>query len=989
MAFPTLESQQTSADSTSGGAAVSGSTAATSHSVTLPTPITAGALLVVLGRVAGVGAVAVTGGGWTIVQDSSDASDDVTFWMYRDTLAAGTEDGTTITVTHGNFKMCAVSLSITGAADPATRAPETSTVAVAATTTVNPTTCTPTGGAKDYLWLWFGAWDGEQTVNKTAATNYTTGDVDVSTSTGGLPATNVQLKFGCRQLNAASEDPGACGTLSAAPTGWTAWTIAVHPPPAAQTGTPLVASVAVAGIDATASNVAGTQTGTPAAATVATSGVNAAASGSGTATSTALTASVTTTSINAAASGSGTGTATPAIATVATTSIAAAASPTGSAPVTPETATVTISAVVVTAENQGAGATSFVAGGAVPGITSPNPVNWDWSVNRGSVLWWLALPDQQRGLYWRDLVGLSGGLRGYDGVLTNMDPPTDWVGPRGRPGGWGSLDFDGNNNDCITGTVQRLDFPITMSCWVRADAVTGGVLASHDSNVNVGYRMEFNGSGILEFVLGAIGTYVFTTLTCSANEWTFVAVTVTGNGGTATGYLGFDYLTSEALTIGTMVGSPNRFHAGNRGGGVTSLDGVIDDVRFFNRVLAPDEVEKLFRESKAGYPNGLRWEDFLAGGFSGVDTTQTGTPGNATVTITGHAATAAGTSSAPATPGTATVTVSGVAATASGTATATATPGAATVTVSAHTVAATSGGAIATPGTASVSVTGQVAAASPTGSASVIPQTATVTVSGIDATSSATGTATAVPLVATVSVTTVVIVLSGTPVQVRYISPLVRSYSPAFATVRLITPLVRSYSAVISKEREPVTTCPPIAPGETRLFKWTFSLAVGETINSGSTTVTAVQNCSLSGSKTVNGGVVTQLIAVAAGATLGAIAQVRCRMVTSSGRSLDKTIQAVIVKSYKDAGEIDPDEIDDLTWLMSASLAEHGTTISSIAVAVDSGDVTLGAPTNTTTTGTVRLSAPTLGVDQVVRAEFTLANGEVVREYANLETVSA
>jgi hypothetical protein len=171
--------------------------------------------------------VSVTGGGWTIAQDSSDASDDVMFWMYRDTLAAGTEDGSSITVNHGNFKMAAVSLSITGAEAPSTQAPQSSTVAVGTTTTPDPTTCTPTGGAKDYLWIWAGGWDGEQTLSKTQPTNFTDRP-DVSTGTGGLPATNNQIKTPDRQLNAASLDAGSV-TLSGAPTGWTAWLLAVHP----------------------------------------------------------------------------------------------------------------------------------------------------------------------------------------------------------------------------------------------------------------------------------------------------------------------------------------------------------------------------------------------------------------------------------------------------------------------------------------------------------------------------------------------------------------------------------------------------------------------------------------------------------------------------------------------------------------------------------------------------------------------------------------
>lgn len=228
MAFPAIESINPSADSATGGAATSGSTAAASHSVVLPATVTAGSLLMVAGRVAiGTAAVAVTGGGWTIVQDTSDASDDRTFWMYRDTLADGSEAGTSITVTHTSAKMVAVSLSITGAENPAIQPPQSSTIAIGTSTTPDPTTCTPTGGAKDYLWLWTGAWDGEQTLSKTQPTNFTD-RADVSSGTGGLPATNVQMKMPDRQFNAASLDAGSI-TLSGAPTGWTAWLLAVHP----------------------------------------------------------------------------------------------------------------------------------------------------------------------------------------------------------------------------------------------------------------------------------------------------------------------------------------------------------------------------------------------------------------------------------------------------------------------------------------------------------------------------------------------------------------------------------------------------------------------------------------------------------------------------------------------------------------------------------------------------------------------------------------
>ena len=231
MAFPAIESINPAADSSTGGAATSGDTAATSHSVVMPATVSSGSLLMVFGRVAGAGTVSATG--WTVVQDTSDAAtgDDVTFYAYKDSLAVGNEDGTSVTFSHGNFKMAAISIAVTFAENPSVQSPQASTVAIGTTATVDPTTVTPTGGAKDYLFIWFGGWEGEQTLSKTAATNYTD-RADVSTGTGGAVTVNVQIKIGDRQLNASSTDPGSV-TISAADE-WTAWAIAIHP----QTSTP-------------------------------------------------------------------------------------------------------------------------------------------------------------------------------------------------------------------------------------------------------------------------------------------------------------------------------------------------------------------------------------------------------------------------------------------------------------------------------------------------------------------------------------------------------------------------------------------------------------------------------------------------------------------------------------------------------------------------------------------------------------------------------
>lgn len=204
--------------------------AATSFAVNVNSPA-ASDLLIVLIRFAGApGTITFTGYTPLVAGDSSDASDDTTcvFWRHAD----GAEGATDTVTTVNSVKAASICWRITGADDPATQAPEISTVAVGTTTanTCNPTAVTPTGGSKDYLFLALGAQDGEVGAFTAAPTNYNTNLVVANSGTAGLPATNCQMGGGTRQLTAASDDPGAF-THGAAAAGWTAYTVAVHPVP--------------------------------------------------------------------------------------------------------------------------------------------------------------------------------------------------------------------------------------------------------------------------------------------------------------------------------------------------------------------------------------------------------------------------------------------------------------------------------------------------------------------------------------------------------------------------------------------------------------------------------------------------------------------------------------------------------------------------------------------------------------------------------------
>lgn len=234
MAFPAVQATNTT----------NGTAASASAVVNLPAGIVAGDLLLVLHRSAdGTALHAVSGGGWTnLFNDNSDASNDRISLWYRQ--ADGTE-GATITITQTSSKFASLAWRITGHEDPAVQAPEFATLVTGTSALPDPGAVTPTGGAKDYLFLWMGGWEGEQTSPPAGnPTNYAS-PFGADSGTGGAVATNCRVASASRALNAASEDPGSW-TISASDD-WTATVLAVHPAPVLASVEELVAATPMYG----------------------------------------------------------------------------------------------------------------------------------------------------------------------------------------------------------------------------------------------------------------------------------------------------------------------------------------------------------------------------------------------------------------------------------------------------------------------------------------------------------------------------------------------------------------------------------------------------------------------------------------------------------------------------------------------------------------------------------------------------------------------
>lgn len=203
----------------------------------------------------------------------------------------------------------------------------------------------------------------------------------------------------------------------------------------------------------------------------------------------------------------------------------------------------------------------------------------------------LAHPDAQ-GLvgYWSFNEGL--GLSAYDlssfgndgnGTLTNMDE-ADWVSGRD---GW-ALDFDGSGDYVNIPDEVLNPTEGTVSLWVNVHTTSGTIFCFGNVNSGGGDRLYItnNGSGIFQLRLdneSAAGD-----VTATVGVWyNLVAVWRTDNTGEffvdGVSNVTFSGLTfSSSIANGVSIGSQNE--------GSLNWNGLINNVRVYNRALSSEEV---------------------------------------------------------------------------------------------------------------------------------------------------------------------------------------------------------------------------------------------------------------------------------------------------------------------------------------------------------------------------------------------------------------
>lgn len=201
-------------------------TAGTSHVVTLPTA-TAGQLLLIILDKGSTSATIDVHASLTELLDEASANGLYIAYRWMD----GTEPASYTLTSSASTRSARIAYRISGVINPSVQAPQIGTTGSGTSATPDPPTLTPTGGAKDYLWIAFYGAAGEEadddTWSDTPPTGFTPSPPRQKAC--GIAGTNLggMIAAAERQENNTTLDPGTFAKdVSVA---WRSQTIAIHP----------------------------------------------------------------------------------------------------------------------------------------------------------------------------------------------------------------------------------------------------------------------------------------------------------------------------------------------------------------------------------------------------------------------------------------------------------------------------------------------------------------------------------------------------------------------------------------------------------------------------------------------------------------------------------------------------------------------------------------------------------------------------------------
>ncbi len=152
----------------------------------------------------------------------------------------------------------------------------------------------------------------------------------------------------------------------------------------------------------------------------------------------------------------------------------------------------------------------------------------------------------------------------------------------------GALQFDSANSQRVNGPVFSVPNTFTFSFWFKTNLSPSGVMVSlgFQRYCSIGsvvqHRMSCTGDGTANHGPLSIGAV-------DDGSWHHAVFTVDNN--IETLYIDGNYNAQSMVTLGTNAGF---FSVGSEGSNSVYFTGAVDDTRFYNRALAPDEITALY-----------------------------------------------------------------------------------------------------------------------------------------------------------------------------------------------------------------------------------------------------------------------------------------------------------------------------------------------------------------------------------------------------------
>lgn len=166
----------------------------------------------------------------------------------------------------------------------------------------------------------------------------------------------------------------------------------------------------------------------------------------------------------------------------------------------------------------------------------------------------------------------------------------------------GALDFDGTNDFVSVphNSTLQPSSAITIALWVKTSVADRWLVEKLDLNTgsNNGYRLHGNSDGTASFDVQNAGVLInsVTTSTIAGNVWIHLAATF--NAGNTVIYVNGVQQDSDGAGPTTIGSNTNSLFIGKRVNDTDYHNGLIDDVRVYNRALTYADIQTIYNTTR-------------------------------------------------------------------------------------------------------------------------------------------------------------------------------------------------------------------------------------------------------------------------------------------------------------------------------------------------------------------------------------------------------